>query len=99
MVPFVVMDKNFMFQMSFVFGILMFMLMTSLISDFSSVLLDIRDKNIIYSKPVDNKTLNTAKIIHIFIYMFLITISISGIALVMALIKQGLLFFLIFLLK
>lgn len=96
MVPFVVMDKNFMFQMSFVFGILMFMLMTSLISDFSSVLLDIRDKNIIYSKPVDNKTLNTAKIIHIFIYMFLITISISGIALVMALIKQGLLFFLIF---
>ncbi|MFL0193983.1 hypothetical protein ACJDU8_00030 [Clostridium sp. WILCCON 0269] len=96
MVPFVVMDKNFMFQMSFVFGILMFMLMTSLISDFSSVLLDIRDKNIIYSKPVDNKTLNTAKIIHIFIYMFLITISISGAALVVALIKQGLLFFLIF---
>lgn len=99
MVPFVVMDKNFMFQMSFVFGILMFMIMTSLISDFSSVLLDIRDKNIISSKPVHNKTLSTAKIIHVCIYMFLITISICGTALAAALIKQGFLFFLIFFLE
>ncbi|UZQ51228.1 hypothetical protein [Clostridium kluyveri] len=99
MVPFVVMDKNFMFQMSFVFGILMFMIMTSLISDFSSVLLDIRDKNIISSKPVHNETLSTAKIIHVCIYMFLITISISGTALAAALIKQGFLFFLIFLIE
>lgn len=67
MVPFVIMGKNFIFQMSFVFGMLMFMVMTSLISDFSSVLLDIRDKNILFSKPIDNKTLSTAKVVHVLI--------------------------------
>lgn len=96
MVPFVIMGKNFIFQMSFVFGMLMFMVMTSLISDFSSVLLDIRDKNILFSKPVDNKTLSTAKVIHVLIYMFFMTISISGVPLVAALIRHGVLFFIIF---
>ncbi|WP_411682931.1 hypothetical protein [Clostridium thailandense] len=96
MVPFVTMGKNFIFQMSFVFGMLMFMVITSLISDFSSVLLDIRDKNILFSKPVDNKTLSTAKVIHILIYMFFMTISLSGIPLVAALISHGILFFIIF---
>lgn len=96
MVPFVIMGKNFIFQMSFVFGMLMFMIMTSLISDFSSVLLDIRDKNIMFSKPVDNKTLSTAKVIHVLIYMFFITISLSGIPLVVSSVKHGILFFIIF---
>lgn len=99
LIPFIIMDKSYIFQMSFAFGILMFMLMTSLISDFSSVLLDVRDKNIIFSKPVDNKTLSMAKIVHIFIYMFFITISFSGAGLVVALIKHGILFFILFLLE
>lgn len=96
-IPLVCFGKNFMFQMSFVFGILMFMIMTSLISDFSSVLLDIRDKNIIGSKPVNSKTLSMAKTIHVLIYMFFITISISGLALITSLITNGILFFIIFL--
>ena len=36
--PFILMGKNYIFQMSFVFGFLIFLLMTTLISDFSSVL-------------------------------------------------------------
>lgn len=99
MVPLAVMGKNFVFQMSFIFGMLMFMVMTSLISDFSSVLLDLRDKNILSSKPIDNKTLSMVKLIHVLIYMFFITMSLSGIALIAALVKQGILFFLIFLLE
>lgn len=99
MVPIIWMGKNFIFQMSFVFGILMFMIMTSLISDFSSVLLDIRDKNIIFSKPVSSKTLSMAKIIHVLTYMFFITFSLSGPGLVAALVRHGLLFFIIFLLE
>lgn len=99
MVPLAAFGKNFIYQMSFVFGILMFMIMTSLISDFSSVLLDIRDKNIIFSKPVSNKTLSMAKIIHILVYMFFITASLCGLALIVSLIKRGILFFLIFLLE
>ena len=98
-VPIVWMGENFIFQMSFVFGILMFMIMTSLISDFSSVLLDIRDKNIIFSKPVNSKTLSMAKIIHVLTYMFFITVSLSGAGLVAALVRHGILFFLIFLLE
>lgn len=99
MIPFVIMGKNYIFQMSLAFGILMFMVMTSLISDFSSVLLDIRDKNIIFSKPVDNKTLSMAKIIHVLIYMLSITIAISGPALIASLVKRGVLFFIVFLLE
>lgn len=96
-IPFIVMGKNFIFQMSLTFGLLMFMLMTSIISDFSSVLLDVRDKSIILSKPVKSKTISAAKIIHILIYMFMITFSLTGPALIVALIKNGFLFFLLFL--
>ncbi len=96
-IPFIVMGKNFIFQMSLTFGLLMFMLMTSIISDFSSVLLDVRDKSIILSKPVKSKTISAAKIIHILIYMFMITFSLTGPALIAALIKNGFLFFLLFL--
>lgn len=97
LVPFIILEENYLYQMSIVFGILMFMMMTSLISDFSSVLLDIREKEIILTKPVDNRTFNVAKVIHILIYMFYITISFTGIALIVSLYKHGPLFFLIFL--
>ncbi|NMM63680.1 hypothetical protein HBE96_13555 [Clostridium sp. P21] len=97
MVPITCFGKNFIFQMSFVFGILMFMIMTSLISDFSSVLLDIRDRNIIGSKPINSKTLSMAKTIHVLVYMFFITIAICGPALIASLVSQGILFFIIFL--
>lgn len=79
-----------------VIGIIMFMVMSSLISDFSVVLLDIRDSNIIGTKPISSETLGMAKTTHIFIYMFLITISITGPSLVISFIRQGALFFVIF---
>lgn len=97
MIPFVIAKNNYLYNMSFVFGFLFFFIMTSLISDFSSVLLDIRDKNIISSKPVSNKTLSIAKTIHILIYMFSLTGAIAGPALIVSLFRQGPLFFIIFL--
>ncbi|MCD7036677.1 hypothetical protein LRR81_20720 [Metabacillus sp. GX 13764] len=96
LLPFVLMGNQFVFQMSIVFGIIMFMIMTSLISDFSSVLLDIRDKNILGSKPVNQRTINAAKTIHIFIYLFFLTLSLTGPSLLAALITHGFFFFLIF---
>lgn len=98
-IPFVAVKQNYIFQMSFVFGIMIFMVMTSLISDFSSVLLDIRDINIIGSKPVSSKTLNTAKLIHILIYMSMITLATSAPALITAVVRQGALFLLIFIIE
>ena len=97
MIPFIIMDNSYIFQMSIVFGIFIFMIMTSLISDFSAVFLDIRDKNIIFSKPVSNKTYGMAKTIHVLIYMFYITISLTGIPLAVSFVKHGILFFGIFL--
>lgn len=99
LIPFILIGDNFLYQMNIIFGIMMFMLMTSLISDFSSVLLDVRDKEIILSKPVNSRTLNMAKILHIFIYIFLITMAIAGPSLIAALIKRGFLFFIIYLLE
>lgn len=99
LVPFVISNQNYLFQMSFLFGILMFMMMTVLISDFSSVLLDLRDKDIILSKPVDGKTLSAAKTVHIMIYMFFITFSFTGPSLIVSLFRNGFLFFIIFLLS
>lgn len=98
-VPVIWAKENFIFQMSFVFGILMFMITTTLISDFSSVLLDVRDKNIIFSKPVNSKTLSMAKVLHVLTYMVLITFSLSGAGLAVALYRHGILFFLMFLLE
>lgn len=97
MVPFILMGDNYIFQMSIVFGILIFMVTTSLISDFSSVILDIRDKNIIFSKPVSSKTISMAKTIHVFIYMFYITLSLTGIPLIVSLVRHGIPFFILFL--
>lgn len=98
LIPFIVMKYNYLYQMSFVFSIIMFMVMTSLISDFSCVILDIRDKNIIGTRPVNNKTLSMAKTVHIMIYMIFLTAALAGPAVVVSLFTQGPVFFLLFLL-
>lgn len=85
--------------MNIVSGTIIFMVMATMISDFSAVLLDVRDKNILLPRPVDSKTVNTAKIIHIIIYLFTITITISGPALIIGLLKHGIVFSLIFLVE
>jgi hypothetical protein len=96
MVPFMLFGDNAMFQMSIVFSILMFLIMTSMISDFSSVLLDIRDKHIIGAKPVAPKTLSMAKAVHVGIYLLFLTVSLAAAPLIAALIRHGVGFFLLF---
>jgi ABC-2 type transport system permease protein len=89
--------NHYMFQMSLFFGVLMFMMMSALVADFSSVLLDTRDKTIILAKPVSSRTAGMAKLMHIGIYMFYITIAFSGISLAVGLVKHGFAFFILFL--
>lgn len=97
MIPFILWGNNYMFQMSIVFGILMFMITTSMISDFSSVLLDIRDKSVLHTRPVHRKTIAMAKTVHIVIYLFFLTASITAAPLSAALFRHGIGFFLLFL--
>lgn len=96
MIPIMIFGENYLFQMSIIIGMFMFFMMTSLISDFSSVLLDLRDKQILLSKPINNKTINMAKLIHIFFYVFMTTMAMIGPVLITSLIKNGVLFFFIF---
>lgn len=81
--------------MSMFYGILTVFLMMSMIADFSSVLLDIRDHSILFPRPVDHKTISTAKMMHVLIYLAFLTISIVAIPLLGGLIRHGILFFLV----
>lgn len=93
LIPFLLMGDNYQFQMSIFYGIFTFFVMTSMISDFSSVLLDVRDRSILFPKPLDKRTINTAKIMHIVIYLSFLTIALVGIPLIVALVNKGILFF------
>ena len=95
MIPFILMGDNYLFQMSLFFGIFTFFVMTSMIADFSSVLLDIRDRNILFPKPVDRKTIGMAKMVHVVIYLSYLTIALVSIPLIVGLFKNGFLFFLV----
>lgn len=97
--PFLFLGNQYIFLISIMFSLLMFILMTSMVSDFSAVLLDIRDKNILHTKPIHTKTLNAAKIVHILIYIFLLTGSFVGIPLVISIFAGGVGFFIIFLIE
>jgi ABC-2 type transport system permease protein len=94
LIPLMAFGDNYLFQMSISFGIILFLIMTSMISDFSGVLLDVRDKHILQTKPINRRTINTAKVLHIMIYLSQLTIAITLIPLVVSLLKQGFIFFL-----
>ncbi|WP_059041582.1 hypothetical protein [Paenibacillus rubinfantis] len=96
---FVLMGDHLLFQMSLLFGIMMFMVMTSMISDFSSVLLDVRDRSILATKPINRRTITMAKTVHIFIYLFFLTGAIAVIPLAVGLFRQGIGFFALMLLE
>lgn len=85
------------YKMNIALGMVIFMLMTTMISDFSTVLLDIKDKNILLPRPINLQTINAAKLIHIMIYMFNVTLMIAGPSLLAGLFVHGLPFILIFL--
>ncbi|MEK3977867.1 hypothetical protein MKY37_02110 [Psychrobacillus sp. FSL K6-2836] len=96
LVPFLFLGNEFLFSLTIMFSSLFIILMTSMVSDFSAVLLDIRDKNILHPKPISGKTLNAAKITHIMIYMVLLTGSFVIIPLIVSIFKFGIIFALLF---
>lgn len=99
MIPFILMGDHYLFQMSLVFGMFMFFMMTTVISDFSSVLLDLRDKEILLSKPINSRTLNMAKVLHIIIYISMITLAMIAPSLIAGFILKGFLFGVIYLVE
>ena len=69
MVPIMFMKSDIFIKLNILFSFAMIMLLMVLMSDFSSVILDVKDKNILLPRPVDAKTINTAKVIFIAVYL------------------------------
>ncbi|MEK8131175.1 hypothetical protein WMW72_25035 [Paenibacillus filicis] len=99
MVPFVILGDHYMFQMILVFSVLMFMVMTSMISDFSTVLLDIRDKPILLTRPVAARTVSMAKAVHVGIYLTFLTAALTILPLIAGAVWHGIGFTAIFLIE
>lgn len=94
--PIIVMNVNPVIKMSLYFGFFMIMVLSIFISDFSNVILDINDKDILSTKGVDDRTLNAAKITHVFIYISLLSLSI-GLGALIASLRYGIMYFLLLL--
>lgn len=96
LIPFLLINENYMIQLSLVFGIIIFILMTTMITDFSTVLLDLRDKTMLNTRPIDHRTIQAAKTIHVLIYMVSITFAFVAIPVFVSLFSQGPFFVLLF---
>lgn len=59
------------------FTLFLLMLSFMLISDFSTVLFDTRDKSILLPRPINERTLLLSRLLHMFIYLFRIVFPMS----------------------
>lgn len=73
-------------QLTFYFTLFFIMLSLTLIADFTSVLIDVRDNLIILPKPVSDRTFVVARLLHIFIHIckIVLPMCIAGIVLLVS---------------
>ena len=64
-------------QLTIYFSMYIFLLSASLISDFTSVLIDVRDNYIILPKPVNDRTIVVGRLLHIIIHVSKIIIPMT----------------------
>ena len=94
----IVMPIDIMTKMTVLFALIFVMLLTCFITDFSSVILDTYDRHIIGITDVKSITLNMAKIVHIVIYISIMSLSISAFSILMILMVYNIGFCLLFIL-
>ncbi|MFC2097269.1 hypothetical protein ACFLSI_02930 [Bacteroidota bacterium] len=88
---------NSAFTLGYIFFIpLMFMIIVALISEFTTILIDTSDNTILLPRPVNSRTILIAKIIHIAVYLMIISLSLSLVSIVIVFIKYGILTGLVF---
>lgn len=68
---------NWVFQYTTYFSFLFIMTFSTLLANFSNILLDTKDAILIGTKPVDRKTLGAAKATHVGIYLLSFTLAIG----------------------
>lgn len=94
----IVMPLDIMTKMTVLFALIFVMLLTCFITDFSSVIIDTYDRHIIGITDVKDITLNMAKIVHIIIYISIMSFSISAFSILMILMAYNIGFCLLFIL-
>jgi hypothetical protein len=89
MAAMIVFTESLLLSMIFFHSYLLFMMAMTLITDFSAVLLDTTDNQIILPRPVNSKTVFLAKLIHILVYLLQFTIALAIFPLIATFIKHG----------
>lgn len=69
--------KQIVMAMTIFHSYILFMMAMTLITDFSSVLLDTADNQIILPRPVNSKTFFVARLVHILVYLLQFTIALT----------------------
>ena len=87
---------SFIFSMILFFSYIMVMIAMTLITDFSSILLDTSDNTIILPRPVDSRTFFVARLTHIILYLSQLTLGLSLASLAVVIVKYGVFFTLYF---
>ncbi len=83
--------KEIIITMTIIHSYVLFMMAMTLITDFSSVLLDTTDNQIILPRPVNSKTFFVARLVHILVYLLQFTIALSVFPLIFIFIGYGIL--------
>jgi hypothetical protein len=80
---------SFVLSMIVFFTYIMVMVSMTLITDFSSILLDTSDNTIILPRPVDSRTLFAARLTHILLYLSQLALGLSLIPAIVVLVQHG----------
>jgi ABC-2 type transport system permease protein len=81
--------SDYLTKLTVYFAFYIFMLASTLVADFTSVLIDVRDNMIILPKPVNDKTFVLARLLHIIIHVSKLVLPMTMPAMILISIKHG----------
>ncbi|EXJ22692.1 hypothetical protein ADIAL_1807 [Alkalibacterium sp. AK22] len=81
---------NWVFQYTVYFSFLFVMTFSTMLANFSGILLDTKDATLIGTKPVDRRTLGAAKATHVGIYLLAFTLAVGAPVMVFTFVRNGL---------
>lgn len=88
--------QNLMLGLTIGFTIMMVMLGSSVITEFSSVLFDHRDNQILLVRPISNRSLLLSRLLHIQVYIGFMAVALGAIPSIMIAYKHGVIAFIVY---
>jgi hypothetical protein len=77
LIPILLMTESIYLSMSLYATLVLFFLLSSMISDYSTVLLDRRDQVMFLTRPIERKALSVARFLHIFSYVLVLLLELA----------------------